>query len=143
MKEKLKKLDWLKIVIALLLIIFWLIVGTLIVNAKSADESLKDPYGEFIRVKTTAYCPCAECCGRWADGGTTASGRQAVEGLTVASNKYYGKGILLYDEERNLIGIYECTDKGTDGIDIYMDSHQRAKEFGVHYYYIQLIDGVG
>ena len=31
-------------------------------------------------------------------------------------------------------------DTGTDGIDIYMDSHQRALEFGVHYYHIQVID---
>lgn len=38
MKEKLKKLDWLKIVIALLLIIFWLIVGTCICKITTDAE---------------------------------------------------------------------------------------------------------
>ena len=30
------------------------------------------------RVLTTAYCPCAKCCGKWADG-TTALGRDVHE----------------------------------------------------------------
>lgn len=143
-KKKLERVDWLKLGLAICLAIFWLVVITAICKivgrAHNAPES---PYGDFIPVKATAYCACKKCCGKWADGGTTASGRKAIEGLTVASDTYYGKGILLYDEYFTLIGIYECMDKGTKGIDIYMDSHQQAKEFGVHNYYIQLIDGVG
>lgn len=165
MKEKLRKIDWMKVIIMVALLIFWIIVGVCVYkittnadveecaftkctrNQEEKEEPksqvLEDPYGKFIRVKTTAYCACSKCCGKWADGGTTASGRKAVEGLTVASNTYYGKGILLYDENMNLIGIYECMDKGTKGIDVYMDSHQRALEFGIHYYYIQVIDAIG
>ena len=143
-KKKLERVDWLKLGIAICLAIFWLVAITAICKIVSnAQEPPESPYGDYIRVKATAYCPCSKCCGKWADGGTTASGRQAVEGLTVASNTYYGKGILLYNEDFELIGIYECMDKGTKGIDIYMDSHDRALEFGVHYYYIQVIDGVG
>ena len=140
----LSEIDWIRLGLAICLAIFWLVVITAICKiVGNAQEPPESPYGDYIKVKTTAYCPCKKCCGKWADGGTTASGRKAVEGLTVASNKYYGKDILLYNEDFELIGIYECMDTGTDGIDIYMDSHQRALEFGVHYYHIQVIDGVG
>lgn len=108
---------------------------------KIPEEVFENPYGEPFQIKTTAYCSCAECCGH--DHGITKSGRLAVEGLTVASNLYYGKTVILYDEDMNYIGIYECMDTGTDGLDIYMDSHEAALEFGVHYYYIQVVDAVG
>lgn len=106
-----------------------------------SKEVFENPYGEPVQVKTTAYCRCKVCCGH--DHGITKSGRPAVAGLTVASNIYYGKTIILYDETMNYIGIYECMDTGTDGLDIYMDSHEAALEFGVHYYYIQVVDAVG
>lgn len=108
---------------------------------KVSEEVFQNPYGEPVQIKTTAYCSCVKCCGH--DHGITKSGRPAVEGLTVASNLYYGKTIILYDENMNYIGTYECMDTGTDGLDIYMDSHEAALEFGVHYYYIQAVDAVG
>ena len=107
----------------------------------ASPEEMQNIYGDYIPIKATAYCSCQKCCGK--DDGITASGRKAIEGLTVASNTYYGKGIYLYDENMDLVGIYECMDKGTDGIDVYIDSHQRAREFGIRYYYIQVIDAVG
>lgn len=106
-----------------------------------SEEVFENPYGEPFQVKCTAYCKCVDCCGH--EHGITKSGRTAVEGLTVASNLYYGKTIILYDENMNYIGIYECMDTGTDGLDIYMDSHEAALEFGAHYYYIQVVDTVG
>lgn len=115
-------------------------IGSKPVNA-AEPSVLENTYGDYIPVKATAYCSCKKCCGK--DDGITASGRKAIEGLTVASNTYYGKGIYLYDENMDLVGIYECMDKGTDGIDVYIDSHQRAREFGIRYYYIQVIDAVG
>lgn len=106
-----------------------------------SKEVPENPYGEPFQIKTTAYCSCSKCCGH--SHGITKSGRPAAVGLTVASNLYYGKTIVLYDEDMNFIGIYECMDTGTEGIDIYMDSHQSALEFGVRYYYIQVVDAVG
>lgn len=99
------------------------------------------PYGEFIQIKTTAYCSCKVCCGH--EHGITRSGRTAKEGLTVASDTYYGKTVILYDEKMNFLGIYECMDTGVEHLDIYMESHEKAQEFGVHYYYIQAVDAVG
>lgn len=99
------------------------------------------PCGQPIQMKCTAYCSCKQCCGH--SHGITKSGRPVVEGLTIASNVYYGKTLILYDEDMNYIGIYEVTDTGTDHLDIYLDSHQKALEFGVHYYYIQVVDAVG
>lgn len=100
-----------------------------------------NPYGEPVQVKTTAYCSCKVCCGH--SHGITRSGRAAKEGLTVASDTYYGKMVILYDEEMNFLGIYECMDTGVEYLDIYMESHEEAQEFGVHYYYIQAVDAVG
>lgn len=108
---------------------------------KVSEEVFENPYGEPFQIKTTAYCSCVGCCGH--DHGITKSGRPAVEGLTVASNLYYGKTIVLYDEDMNFLGFYEVTDTGTDHIDIYMERHEAALEFGVHYYYIQVVDAVG
>lgn len=109
--------------------------------SKVSEEVFENPYGEPFQIKATAYCSCTECCGH--DHGITKSGRPAIEGLTVASNLYYGKTIVMYDEDMNFLGFYEVMDTGTDHIDIYMESHEAALEFGVHYYYIQVIDAVG
>lgn len=107
----------------------------------AGEKAQKNPYGEPIQIKATAYCSCKDCCGH--DHGITKSGRKAIEGLTVASNVYYGKTVILYDEDMNYIGIYEVMDTGTDHIDVYMDNHKRALEFGVHHYYIQAVDAAG
>lgn len=108
---------------------------------ESCTSATSSPYGEPVQIKTTAYCSCKACCGH--NHGITKSGRPAKEGLTVASNTYYGKTIVLYDEDMQYIGIYEVMDTGTDGLDIYMDSHKKALEFGEHDYYIQAVDAVG
>ena len=85
---------------------------------------LKD--GNF---KLTAYCNCAVCCGRWA-GGPTASGKMPVQGRTIAT------GVLPFGTKLNIGGkIYTVEDRGTPygHIDIYMERHADAEEFGVRY----------
>mgnify|MGYP002519565151 FL=1 len=89
--------------------------------------------GEFAIV---AYCPCEECCGKWAlnrpDGIVyTASGEEAVPGVTVAvdpdiiplGSKVYIDGL----------GWYIAHDTGAFSgqvIDVYFEDHDAASEFG-------------
>ncbi|WP_461883784.1 NlpC/P60 family protein [Fusicatenibacter sp.] len=81
------------------------------------------------KFKMTAYCNCEICCGRWA-GGPTASGKMPVQGRTVAT------GVLPFGTRLKIGGqSFVVEDRGTPygHIDIYMDSHEEALNFGVRY----------
>lgn len=98
-----------------------------------------DPYrciGEFT---LTAYCPCEQCCGKWAEGRPTddagdeivftASGEVAKAGRTVAVDTSiisYGSIVVIDGAE------YIAEDTGVKGrvIDIYFDRHEDAEAFG-------------
>lgn len=82
--------------------------------------------------KVTAYCSCCECCGKC--DGITASGTAATEGRTIAADTSilpFGSQVVINGHE------YTVEDRGGsvkgNTIDIYMDSHEAAVEFGVQY----------
>lgn len=89
--------------------------------------------GEFA---LTAYCPCEECCGKWAlnrPGGTvyTASGAEAVPGVTVAVDP----DVIPLGTDIYIVGMgwYTAQDTGNfsgNVIDIYFSDHDAACEFG-------------
>ena len=81
--------------------------------------------------KVTAYCPCAICCGKTT--GRTASGTKATAGRTVAASSKFAFGTKL-----NIGGhIYTVEDRGGaingNRIDIYVNSHSQALQWGVKY----------
>ena len=86
--------------------------------------------GEFT---VTAYCGGSCCCGVWADEDcTTASGAEAVEGVTIAADT----NILPFGTEIRLNGdTYTVQDTGGairgSRLDLYFDSHEDALAFGV------------
>lgn len=96
----------------------------------TAGDRLESASGKYLgNFKLTAYCNCAVCCGRWA-GGSTASGKMPVQGRTIAT------GVLPFGTKLNIGGkIYTVEDRGTPygHIDIYMERHADAEEFGVRY----------
>lgn len=96
----------------------------------TAGDRLESASGKYLgNLKLTAYCNCAVCCGRWA-GGPTASGKMPVQGRTIAT------GVLPFGTKLNIGGkIYTVEDRGTPygHIDIYMERHADAEEFGVRY----------
>lgn len=89
--------------------------------------------GEFA---LTAYCPCEECCGKWAlnrpDGIVyTASGAEAEAGVTVAVDP----DVIPLGTDIYIVGMgwYTAQDTGNfagNVIDIYMTDHDAACEFG-------------
>ena len=94
------------------------------VIAKNAD------YGSFLgSFKLTAYCSCPICCGPWS-GGPTASGKMPTEEHTVAmAGLPFGTELIINGQ------VYTVEDRGTPygHVDIYMNDHQQALQFGVQY----------
>ena len=88
--------------------------------------------------KITAYCSCSKCCGK--STGRTASGTKATAGRTVAAPSNFAFGTKL-----NIGGhIYTVEDRGGaikgNKIDIYMNSHQAALQWGVRYLTVSVVE---
>lgn len=88
------------------------------------------PLGEW---RVTAYCPCAKCCGAWADGrfaDNTPVDGQALK--AVAAPKSIPLGTLLYVEG---IGQVVVRDRGGairgKRLDVFHARHADALQFGV------------
>lgn len=97
---------------------------TTLENRKLDLESSQKYIGTF---KLTGYCPCSICCGKWANG-ITASGKKAVEGITVAADpRVIPLGTRVYIE-----GLGERVVQDTGGaiknnkIDVYVSYHNKA-----------------
>lgn len=89
------------------------------------------PLGEFT---CTAYCSCETCCGEWADG-VTFTGGLATEGRTIAVDPNViplGSVVEIAGQQ------YVAEDIGGaikgNRIDIYMDSHAEALQWGVQHH---------
>lgn len=89
--------------------------------------------GEFT---LTAYCPGRCCCGKCASG-YTATGTLATEGRTIAVDPdiipYGTRVLLIWPDGTQHSYIAEDCGGGVNGnhIDVFFDSHQTARVFGV------------
>ncbi len=81
--------------------------------------------GEFT---ITAYCPCEDCCGRWADG-VTASGLPAGPGIVAVDRSVIPLGSTVVIDGLK----YLAADTGVTGnhVDICMASHEDTVAHGV------------
>lgn len=93
----------------------------------SGDNGGSNSAGTYLGDFTlTAYCNCSKCCGSWS-GGATASGTMPAAGRTVAMGGVpFGTKLLINGN------VYTVEDRGTGygHVDIYMDSHSAALQFG-------------
>ena len=106
----------------------------------SAELTIGEPIGEF---KLTAYCPCAKCCGKWANG-ITSTGTTAAEGRTIAVDPRvipHGSSVTIYfaDGTSHTYTAEDCGG-GIKGnrLDIYFNDHQTALQFGVQRAYVYM-----
>lgn len=96
------------------------------IREKKIETSESYLLGEFT---ITAYCPCVDCCGKWADG-YTASNTKAIEGRTIAVDPEViplGSIIEINGAE------YVAEDTGGfkgNYVDIFFNSHSDALAFG-------------
>ena len=95
---------------------------------------------EGMTFKTTGYCNCRKCCGKWS-GGATASGVMPVAGVTVAVDPDViplGTKLLVDGKE------YIAQDTGSaikgNILDIYYDSHEEAWNHGVQYQQVVVLE---
>ena len=114
---------------------------------ETAPEVAQEPEVTSLGVYTiTAYCPCQKCCSK--SDGITASGEQAAEGITIATDwKTIPEGTRVYIDG---IGERIAEDKPSsrivekyDGkiIDLFFYDHQDALEFGVQQKEVWIIEG--
>ena len=113
----------------------------------TVEEAVEEVEAESTTFRVTAFCSCEKCCGEWANNRPVdengqpivygASGEQLVDWYSCASPLEFGTQI-----ELDGIGVVEVHDRtaqwvvnkyGSNLIDIYMNDHQQALEFGVKY----------
>ena len=99
-------------------------------EAAAAEEAAREEMlanAEYLGTFTlTAYCNCASCCGT--AGNATASGVMPTSGHMVAMGGIdFGTKLLINGT------VYTVEDRGTPygHVDIYMDSHDAALQFGM------------
>ena len=94
------------------------------------DEENLQSLGTF---KLTAYCACAKCCGKWANG-ITFTGTEATPGRTIAVDpSIIPLGSTIYINGQPYIA--EDVGGAIKGnrIDIFYPTHNEALRFGVQY----------
>lgn len=106
------------------------------VERVAEPEPEPESLGEF---KLTAYCPCAKCCGEWADG-ITYTGTIATAGRTIAVDPAViplGSTVRINGQD------YIAEDIGgaikENRVDVFFDTHQEALQFGVQYADVAII----
>lgn len=88
----------------------------------------------------TAYCPCEECCGQWADG-VTATGIPAVPGVVAVDPEVIPLGsTVIIDGQK-----YLAADTGGavigNHVDICFAGHQETVAFGVQTAEVWIVSG--
>lgn len=93
------------------------------------DNAVSRGKERTVKMLVTAYCPCQLCCDK--TDGITASGKKAVEGITIAADKRYPFGTQMYIDG---FGWRTVQDRGGavqgNHVDLYFDRHSDALEFG-------------
>lgn len=100
------------------------------------EDPVLTPLGVFT---ITFYCPCEICCGEWATG-CTASGVLATEWHTVATGERFPFGTRLYIDG---LGYFTVEDRGVGDncIDVFVNSHDDALNYGLQYRDVYLVEG--
>lgn len=103
------------------------------------DAAGGQPLKALGTFKLTGYCPCRSCSGKW--GRRTSSGAAAATNHTVAVDPKVipiGSKLLING------AVYTAEDIGSgvkkNHIDIFFESHSQARQFGVRYAEIYLVE---
>ena len=112
-------------------------------SGSSGAALLTGKQGEYMGdYVISAYCNCSICCGQWA-GGPTSSGTMPVAGITVASNTIPEGSYIMFNNH-----VYHVEDTGNPSvlgsrIDLYMDSHEEALNWGLQTFPVYAVTDVG
>lgn len=115
---------------------------SLLVTAAVVLNPIEDHQPQLELKRTTVYC-----CGE-----VTATGRNVRYGYVAYKPEYYHKTCILYTQDMDYIGIFECEDTGGDlvksgqRIDVYCPSLEACNEWIEQYgdyCYVQWVDAEG
>ena len=107
------------------------------------------PKERLLMMKVTAYCPFdRQCVGRWTRYGRTATGRNARKtfdgvatdfGLLPPGTRIFipGIGEKVVDDTGG--AMRHSAEKGIYHIDLRMNSHKKAKEFGIRWKMVRIL----
>ena len=131
-----------------LLIVFAAVVGGF-ASPASADDSEAAPTGprwQMLSMRVTAYCPCEQCCGEWADG-VTANGHVISQGdRFVAADRRFGFDTQMVIPGYNASETVKVFDRGgaiyDNRLDVFFNTHQEALEWGVQYLEVKVYSDV-
>jgi 3D (Asp-Asp-Asp) domain-containing protein len=103
----------------------------------SATVEEIDEQWQTIRMRVTAYCACSICCGKYADGYTANNHRIRPGDAFVAADKQVPFGTEMIIPGYNGGRCVKVMDRGRlikgNWLDIFMHTHQEAREWGVRY----------
>ena len=95
-----------------------------------------------LKMRVTAYCPCEQCCGEWADG-VTANGHTISQGdRFVAADRRFAFGTQLVIPGYNNSKTVKVFDRGgaiyDNRLDVFFNTHQEALEWGVQHLEVKI-----
>ena len=109
-----------------------------VITSRSSYSRASGVSGQSGVYKVTAYCACVQCCGK--TNGITASGAKATANHTIAAPRTFSFGTKVVINGTT----YVVEDRGGaiqgNRIDIYMDSHQEALQWGVRYVEVEVLN---
>ena len=109
-------------------------------SGSSGAALLTGKQGEYMGdYVISAYCNCSICCGEYA-GGPTHSGTMPVAGITVASNTIPEGSYIMFNNHVEDTGNPSVLGSR---IDLYMDSHEEALNWGLQTFPVYAVTDVG
>jgi len=93
---------------------------------------------EVQKWRISAYCSSKCCCGKYSDG-ITASGKRVRQGFVANNFLKFGQVVEIKGvgefvvEDRGSIKYFGTKAEKRKSIDVYFNTHQAAKNFGVQY----------
>ena len=113
------------------------------VRWNSRGDGYSDIGMQEYEMRVTAYCPCEKCCGKNSER-KTASGHRIQRGDTfVAADKRYPFGTEIIVPGYNNSKPVKVLDRGYairgNRMDVFFDSHQKAREWGVKYLPVKIL----
>ena len=118
-------------------------------RVESVDARLQDEHGVYREAvaMVTAYCPCARCCGSFADGRTSTGASAWRPGLAAAPLALpYGTRVFVPGYGHSVVddtgGAMRRSwrTRGQIHIDVRMNYHYEARVWGVQYLNVRIYD---
>ncbi len=106
-------------------------------RGKGFTEEISEQQWETVRMRVTAYCACAKCCGKFSDGITADNHRIRRGDTFAAADKKYGFGTELVVPGYNGSEPVQVKDRGKaikgNRLDVFYHTHRKARQWGVQY----------